>query len=58
MSVTDVTRVGWVVALPDTLVGRGSLNRILLVPKGCVLASDGNSDCIGGLCVCVSGLRL
>jgi hypothetical protein len=49
MSVTDVTRVGWVVALPNTLVGRGSSNRILLVPEGCVLASDGDSDCIGGL---------
>jgi hypothetical protein len=23
MSVTDVTRIGWVVALPDTLVGTG-----------------------------------
>ena len=50
MSVTDVTRVGWVVvALPDTLVGRGSSNQILLAPESCVLASDGNSDCIGGL---------
>ena len=49
MSVTDVTRVGWVVALPDTLVGRGSSNQILLVPEGCVLALDGSSDCIGGL---------
>jgi hypothetical protein len=49
MSVTDVTQVGWVVALPDTLVGKGSLNQILLAPKGCVLASDGDSDCIGGL---------
>ena len=49
MSVTDVTRVGWVLALPDTSVGRGSLNRILLVLEGCVLALDGNSDCIGGL---------
>jgi hypothetical protein len=49
MSITDVTQVGWVVALPDTLVGRGSSNQILYVPKGCVLPSDGNSDCIGGL---------
>jgi hypothetical protein len=49
MSVTDVTRVGWVVALPDTLVGRGSSNPILLAPEGCVLVLDGNSDCIGGL---------
>jgi hypothetical protein len=49
MSVPDVTRVGWVVALPDTLVGRDSLNRILLAPKGCVLMLDSNLDCIGGL---------
>ncbi len=49
MSVTDVTRVGWVVALPDTLVGRGSSNRILLASEGCVLALDGDSDRIGDL---------
>jgi hypothetical protein len=49
MSIADVTQLGWVVALPDTLVGRGSSNQILLAPKGCILASDGDSDCIGGL---------
>ncbi len=48
MSVTDITQVGWV-ALPDTSVGRGSSNQILLAPEGCVLESDGDSDCIGGL---------